>query len=100
MLHHLQQMHTRSCFCTWSFCRTDLDFTALPGFWLEGRVAAVAPGYQLLPLVTLHFANLDATPTGLTALRGHEGKEQFDLTDAQIHKHSVQLKLDVQYKIY
>lgn len=33
----------------------------------------MAPGYQLLPLVTLHFSNLDTTPTGLTALRGHEG---------------------------
>ncbi len=61
------------CFCTWCFRWTALDFTALSGFWLEGRVAAVAPGYQLLPLVTLHFSNLDATPTGLTALRGHEG---------------------------
>lgn len=60
------------CFCTWCLCRTALDFTALSGFWLEGRVAAVAPGYQLLPLVTLHFSNLDATPTGLAALRGHE----------------------------
>lgn len=61
------------CFCTWCFRRTALDFTALSGFWLEGRVAAVAPGYQLLPLVTLHFSNLDATPTGLTALGGMRG---------------------------
>ena len=65
------------CFCTWSLRRTALDFTRLSGFWLEGRVAAVAPGYQLLPLVTLHFSNLDAAPTGLTALRGHEGTGSF-----------------------
>lgn len=65
------------CFCTWCLRRTALDFTALSGFWLEGRVAAVAPGYQLLPLVTLHFSNLDTTPTGLTALRGHEEMGHF-----------------------
>ena len=96
MLHHLQQVCTQvSCFCTWSFCRTPLDFTALSGFWLEGRVTAVAPGYQLLPLVTLYFANLDATPTGLTALREHEGKQRFDSTDVQINK-----TLNLQYKTY
>lgn len=33
----------------------------------------MAPGYKLLPLVTLHLSDLDATPTGLAALRGHEG---------------------------
>lgn len=58
--------------CTWCLCWTALDFTALSGFWLEGRVAAVAPGYQLLPLVTLHLSNLDTTPTGLAALNGAE----------------------------
>lgn len=66
MLHQLMQMLTVLCFSTW--CWTCLDFTALSGFWFEGRVAAVAPDYQLLPLVTLNFSNLDTSPTGLTAL--------------------------------
>lgn len=68
-------MPTLLCFCTWGWTR--LDFTALSGFWLEGRVAAVAPGHKLLPLVTLNFSNLDTTPTGLTALRGQEGTGLF-----------------------
>lgn len=61
-------------FYTWCFCRAALDFTALLGFWLEGRVAAVTPRYQLLPLVTLDLSDLDATPTGLAALSEQEVK--------------------------
>lgn len=45
-----------------------MDFAALSGFRFDGRVAAVAPGYQLLPLVALHLSNLDAAPAGLAAL--------------------------------
>jgi len=59
------------CFCTRCCCGTALGLTALSGLWPVGGVAAVAPGYYLLSLVTLHFPNLDAPPTGLTALRGH-----------------------------
>lgn len=34
----------------------------------------MAPGYQLLPLVTLDFSNLDATAAGLTALGPGSGE--------------------------
>lgn len=56
------------CLCTRCLCWTALDFAALPGFRFDGGVAAVAPGYQLLPLVALHLSNLDAAPAGLAAL--------------------------------
>lgn len=45
-----------------------MDFAALSGFRLDGRVAAVAPGYKLLPLVALHLSDLDAAPAGLATL--------------------------------
>lgn len=74
------QTLTLLCFCTWGW--TGLDFTALSGFWLEGRVTAVAPGYQLLPLVTLYFSNLDTSPTGLTALWAKERDFSLYIVDA------------------
>lgn len=47
-----------------------MGLTALSGFWLQGRVAAVAPDYQILALVTLDFSNLNAAPARLRALWG------------------------------
>lgn len=60
-----------SC-CTWRFCRAALALAALPGLWLQRRVAAVASAHQLLPLVTLDFSDLDAAPAGLAALWEHQ----------------------------
>lgn len=69
--------------CTRGLRRAALEFTALSGLRLGSRVAAVAPGYQLLPLVALHLSNLDTGPTGLAALEVATTRELYEQLQAQ-----------------